>query len=293
MTTPLLLPALSLARHGLRVLPLVAGAKAPLSAHGCSEATTDERTIRAWWGRWPDAGIGVVPGPRFWVLDVDAHPPRVTERKRRGRELIDGFEALRRAEAAGYVLPPTREARTPSGGRHLWWIASEPMGPTRYAALRGALAGLDVRGVDSYVVAPPTVTDAGAYAWTDRRLPVAAPAWLVKLVRNLDRAPIPPPRPLPAGAVADDGKRKWAAAVLEGCCRRIRATTTGRHAEWYAQAVLAGGIVGAGLLDGETAREALEAAAKETVQGRRHEIRRTIHDGLTAGMARPVWPEER
>ena len=292
--------ALTYASSGLAVLPLVPGQKVPLNRHGCSEATTDRDVIWAWWEKCPEAGIGLVPGPAFWVLDVDTHPPTVTEAKRRGRELIDGFEALKRIEATGHTLPPTREARTPSGGRHLWWRCPPgiEMRPSQRAVMRGALAGLDVRGVDSYVVAPPTETaegpktTAGVYRWTDTRRAVEAPSWLLRLMLREDEAPVRAPvRPLSSGMERDAGKRRWAEAVLDGCCKRIAAASSARHATWYAQAVMAGGVLWG--VDYERARVALEEAAQATVKGRRGEIRRTIRDGLQAGQARPVWPEER
>lgn len=287
--------ALAYAASGLAVLPLVPGEKRPLNAHGCSEATTDESTIWTWWKRCPDAGIGLVPGPVFWVLDVDSHPPSVTESKRRGRELIDGIEALRRIAAVGvdWRLPPTRTASTPSGGLHLWWRCPPGvvMRPSQRAIMRGALAGLDVRGVDSYVVAPPTATTAGVYRWTDPRRAGEAPTWLVRLMLREDAAPEKAPaRPLPSGMERDARKRRWAEAVLDGCCQRIAAASSSRHATWHAQAVTAGGVLWG--VDYERARQALEAAACGTVKGRRGEIRRTIHDGLQAGQARPLWPEE-
>lgn len=292
--------ALAYASQGLAVLPLVPGGKTPLNAHGCSEASTDEATIWAWWERCPEAGIGLVPGPRFWVLDVDTHPPVVTESKRRGRELIDGFEAIRRMAAAGYEIPPTRTATTPKGGLHLWWRCPPgiEMRPSQRAVMRGALAGLDVRGVASYVVAPPTRTVEGpktvdgVYRWTDTRKAVEAPTWLLRLMLREDEAPVKAPvRPPPSGMEQDARKRRWAEAVLEGCCARIASASSARHATWYAQAVMAGGVLWG--VDYERARTALEEAARGTVKGRRAEIRRTVADGLEAGRARPVWPEER
>lgn len=290
--------ALAYAARGIGVFPLAPGLKIPRKGSaGCNDATTDADAIWAWWQREPEAGIGLVPGPRFWVLDVDRKPPKVNESKRNGRELIDGFEALRRGEAAGYTLPPTRTATTPSGGLHLWWRCGpgleQGMGPSRYAILRGALAGLDVRGVASYVVAPPTVTVDGAYRWTDSRAPVEAPTWLVRLMlrREEEREPEAPARAVPSGYEQDARKRRWAEAVLDGCCRRISAASTGRHDTWYAQALTAGGVLWG--VDYERARTALEAAAQSTVKGRRGEIRRTIADGLEAGRARPLLPEER
>ena len=46
--------------------------KHPLTAHGFADATRDEKQIRAWWKRWPDANIGIPTGAiSFIVLDVD------------------------------------------------------------------------------------------------------------------------------------------------------------------------------------------------------------------------------
>ncbi|HET6497059.1 MAG TPA: bifunctional DNA primase/polymerase, partial [Thermoleophilia bacterium] len=53
--------ALDFAARGLPVFPCKAD-KAPLTAHGYKDATTNENTIRAWWGRRPDAEIGVATG---------------------------------------------------------------------------------------------------------------------------------------------------------------------------------------------------------------------------------------
>jgi len=288
-----LLPhALYYASRGLRVLPLEPGAKVPLrGTRGCTGATTNERRIRSWWRQCPKAGIGIVPGPRLWVLDVDAKPPQVDDRKRKGRELIDGHEALRRLEEHDYRLPVTLTAKTPGGGLHFWFTGGEGMRPSKYAIMRGALAGLDVRGEDSYVVAPPTKTTAGEYAWILRVKLQPAPPWLLTLLARKDEREAEPVKPLPTGISEDERARRWGEVVVRNAAERVAQTAAGRHDTWFREALLVGGVVGAGLHDGERARTMLEQAAQGTVKGRRAEIRRTIDQGMHAGSARPVFPE--
>src|SRR5262245_9841604 len=45
--------------------------KPPLTSNGCLDATTDEKQIREWWKKWPEANVAVRTGIEFWALDVD------------------------------------------------------------------------------------------------------------------------------------------------------------------------------------------------------------------------------
>ena len=93
--------ALSYARKGWQVLPLHSirpdggctcgnpgcgsPGKHPRTQHGVKDATTDEKLIRTWWSRWPDANVGVATGPAsgiWWSFDVD---PRHDGRRIPGR----------------------------------------------------------------------------------------------------------------------------------------------------------------------------------------------------------------
>src|SRR5439155_25092554 len=51
--------------------------KRPLIENGFHAAIIDSAQIRDWWGRWPNALIGVPTGPvsGFVVLDVDVKRP--------------------------------------------------------------------------------------------------------------------------------------------------------------------------------------------------------------------------
>lgn len=111
------------------------------------------------WATWgedhPSAGVGIVCGPASGVVVID----------------VDRLEALDEIAAAGIVLPATRTAQSPRGGKHLFYRlpAGPPMGNHT-----GALpAGVDVRGEGGQVVAYPASAD-----------PIAEmPAALVEMIR--------------------------------------------------------------------------------------------------------------
>jgi len=145
----LLAAALTLAEHGILVFPVKPRSKVPATVDGFKSATVNLDQVRAWWGRWPDANIGVPMGALsgFVVLDVDA---------RHGG--LASFEKLRDR----HRLPKTAQVLTGSGGFHYWYRYT---GELRNSA--GLLGdGLDVRGDGGYVIAPPSVHESGnPYKW--------------------------------------------------------------------------------------------------------------------------------
>jgi hypothetical protein len=150
------------------VFPCEPGGKAPLTYNGFWDATTDARRIRAWWGRWPDANVGVPTGRRSGLLVLDVDP-------RDG-----GAEGLAELEVAGGPLPETAKARTGGGGTHVFF--AYPVGEEVRSSAGRLGPGLDVRGEGGYVVVPPSRT-LSAYEWLDR-LPLADPAWLLGRLRE-------------------------------------------------------------------------------------------------------------
>jgi hypothetical protein len=55
--------ALSYAALGWRVAPIKPGFKFPKGLDNWQErATTDDATIRKWWGKYPDYGVSIVAG---------------------------------------------------------------------------------------------------------------------------------------------------------------------------------------------------------------------------------------
>lgn len=145
--------ALSYVGMGLAVIPLRPRGKEPMTAHGLNDWTDDPESVRAVWGRYPDANVGIVcgaPSGGLVVLDLDSHEG--------GPE---GYETLRAWERANGELPETASAVTGSGGVHLLFRAAGEVRPSVNAAL-----AVDVRGDGSYIVAPPSVHPNGRrYEW--------------------------------------------------------------------------------------------------------------------------------
>ena len=147
--------------------------KHPRTLNGVKDASTNPDIIRHWWGRWPNANIGIATGEPsgFFVLDVDGE---------------EGATSLRELEERYGTLPDTVESLTGGGGRHI--LFKHPGHPVKNKV---ALAyGLDVRGDGGYIVAPPSRHISGArYKWEasshPNDLPMAeAPAWLIDMVAN-------------------------------------------------------------------------------------------------------------
>src|SRR5215212_9797355 len=101
--------ALEYAAAGWEVFPgwwAVPRAKSPITKHGHLEATTDPDQIKAWWGRWPIAMIGVRVPDSCIVLDVDP---------RNGGDLAE-LETL-----TGPLPTLTVWSGRNDGGRHLYF----------------------------------------------------------------------------------------------------------------------------------------------------------------------------
>lgn len=174
--------ALGYAARGLRILPLHAPdddghcscsqpsctsiAKHPRTPHGVTDASSAERQIREWWRRWPDANIAIATGAGLAVLDID---PR-----NGGDDTLAAYVAI---DDDGQE-PVTAEVATGGNGRHLYFRA-----PARLAC-RVVGAGLDLKGVGGYVVAPPSRHATGRYyCWLPQRtlgdVPLGdVPEWL-------------------------------------------------------------------------------------------------------------------
>lgn len=134
--------ATAYARAGVPIFPCVRGEKRPLTGHGFHDATTDLRTVEAWWYRWPRANIGIATGQRYDVIDIDV------------RSNGSGFPAINRAQRAGLVRGWATIVATPSGGRHIYYPAD---GSNPQACWSLGELHLDFRGVGGYVVAPPSM----------------------------------------------------------------------------------------------------------------------------------------
>jgi len=158
--------------------------------NGFKDATTDPTQIRAWWRRWPGAGIGIAtgaPGPD--VLDVD---------RRSGG---DGFAAFNRLKRVGMLAGAGALVRTRSGGLHAYFTG------TGQRCGRLPAHHLDFKAAGGYVLAPPSRVHGKPYELLDHRPAGARLDWAA--VRSL----LDPPRPAPARRRGGGGTARLAAWV--------------------------------------------------------------------------------
>ena len=153
-------------------------------------ASADE--IERWFKQWPDANVGVVTGRISGIIVVDV------DVRHGGPDSVDEFEA------AHGPLPPTVEAASGGGGRHLYYAH-----PGTTMANRVAIRpGIDVRSDGGCIVAPPSLHPSGRrYAWVDGHSP-----------DELSLAPLPAHLFERAGAqhTDDHSRLHWRRLIREG-----------------------------------------------------------------------------
>lgn len=267
--------ALSYAARGWPVFPCNPNsdpdkAKRPLNARakdangkpidgtgGVSAATTDERTIRDWWGQWPNALIGVALGKKtgLWVVDYDP----------REGESVDSV--AQRFTALVGSLPLGPKSLTQSGGWHIWFKMPVGEDVPKNSVGRGEHKYIDWRAEGGYVCLPPSVMSNGnKYEWIISPDAVAfpdAPAELLDLV--FKRGKFAPPKrevaPKRTGPVPDSAIRKYCEAALSRAVENIRGMPPGtRNSGLNSVALGIGHLIGEGRLDMDEADFALRTA---------------------------------
>lgn len=217
---PLLESALRYARFGWAIFPVYeprdgrcscgrecpSPAKHPRTPNGLLDATRNEAKIREWWGRWPEANIGISTGPsQLVVIDVD---PR-----------HGGDESFRILIQRNSALD-TAQVLTGGGGEQYYLRATVDVA-SRSLAFGKDYPGIDIRGLGGYVVAPPSRhISGGTYEWeaSSPRKFSDVPSWCAELLKHVERSPIP-------GADNDAtiiaGERNEALARFAGRLRRL------------------------------------------------------------------------
>lgn len=202
--------ALAYAAYGMAVLPVAPHGKNPLTAHGVKDATRAVEKIINWWTEFPTANVGVATGSisKFWVLDVDGE---------------DGEASLVSLEQQYGPLPSTVEVIT-ANGRHLYF---EMAPKSTLANSVKKIAGIDVRGDNGYVIAPPSVHKTGKrYAWSvDCGETISStPKWLLDIiqqsVKKSETTPVSEWRDLVKGVT--EGERNSSIARIAGKLLRSR-----------------------------------------------------------------------
>ena len=201
--------ALNYAARGWPVFPLKPGDKAPLTARGFKDASTNPETIHVWWYNNLTAEIGVVTGQPSGLLVVDIDPrnggdasleqlpelPKTYSVSTGGGGLhlyyqlpcADCGDSVENHPREGLVRFEWAETARPSG---FWYWRPEVTLEGPSLLLRDhqfvqpkfpkTLAeGIDLKADGGYVVAPPSVHASGRkYEWLNIREVAPAPAWL-------------------------------------------------------------------------------------------------------------------
>ena len=204
-------------------------AKHPIPMNGVKAATNDVTVIKQWWQKQPSANIGIATGHGLLVVDIDP---------RHGGSL----EQL----AKRFSLPDTAMVRTGSAGWHLYFAFS---GDLKNSASKLG-EGIDTRGTNGYVVAPPSLHATGNYyAWANQLPPTPLPQSLldalssptkpkpypsvqpVLLTQTMDTPPPLAPvtnatqlLPLAKSSAIPEGKRNSALLSMAGALRNQGAT---------------------------------------------------------------------
>ncbi|MGY1499809.1 bifunctional DNA primase/polymerase [Streptomyces sp. QTS52] len=289
MNRHLLYAALDAAERGWAVLPLRPGDKRP-ALHGedvcpgigdCAgghrkweeRATIDPDRIRRAWGDLP-FNVGIATGPSgLLVVDLDMPKRKCSTDTPNG---VTTFTAL--CERAGHAVPTTRTVRTAGGGVHLYFAA--PPG-ARLGNTAGRLGKrIDTRGWGGYVVAPGSITSAGAYAIVNDAPPAPLPDWLCAplTIRQSSRALTAAPSAVRAS--------RYAAAGLNAETASVRTAPEGeRNATLLRAARALGRFIASGDLPREQVEEALQWAGEQAGLSPRS-CEATIRSGLNWSIAR-------
>jgi hypothetical protein len=230
-------------------------------------ATIDPGQIAAWWSqhRRPDALIGLRTGMLggVWALDIDT-------------KNADGITELKKLEAKFGPLPETYTVKTPSGGYHYYFKL--PDGIVIKNSASKIAPGIDVRGENGYVIAPPSMmADGRKYEAVDNGFTPAdaafAPSWLIVLVTSS----------APRKTFEEIATRGWAHRYLARECEKVaKAEEGGRNEMLNKAAFSAGMLVGQEQLARDAAFNTLFTAAKKSGLAE-EEARKTINSGLDAG----------
>ena len=265
--------AIAYARRGTAVFPLQPRGKEPATASGVKQATTETTVIDNWWSAGPDLNIGIATGSRsgVFVLDIDDEA---------------GEQSLRELERTNGDLPGSVESIT-GKGRHIFFRLRDGV-PIRNSA--GKLgAGLDVRGDEGYVVAPPSIHPSGKqYEWSvDCAAEFAdAPSWLLDLVVKKSA-----PTNGTAISLQVEGAGPYVQAALENETAAVINAPAGQRNHTLNRAAFSlGQFVGSGLLDREHVEAALwsVSVANGLVGDDGEEAtRNTMRSGIEAGMLEP------
>lgn len=146
--------------------------KSPLTENGFYDATIDQKIINNWWGKYPDALIGIpIKSLGALLVDVDNHPG--------GPNGGEAWQKLLNDYASGEVPNFGFGQITPRKGLHMLFNRPEDL------HIPGSLVdGIDLK-VNGYLCTGEGYDILGGHNW-DNKLP-NPPEWLLMLIEQKNR----------------------------------------------------------------------------------------------------------
>jgi hypothetical protein len=190
-------------------------------------ATSDPEQAARWWRPpepgvilpvdWrPWANIGFLTGERRFVTDIDTDAGKAGERSL--AQLIE--------QGGGEPMPPTLTYQTGGGGRQ--YVLLVPEGIEVRSSASKIASGIDIKGLRSYGILPPSRSGKGPYLMLDDRSPDVPPTgWLDGWLREQHRHRTEHIRSLPAGdprQIPADGLTRRAHAYISAALADATAT---------------------------------------------------------------------
>lgn len=248
--------ALAYVRMGWAVFPQKRD-KSPYTAHGFKDATSDTAAIDDWWGRWPDANIGIALQPSgLFLFDVDCKRPET-----------NGLDTLARLIERHGDMPVTPTARSGAYAAGRGWHFLFRAFPNAANTDGQVGVGIETKVRGCVTVAPSLHASGQIYEWTHRPsvTPVAdAPAWLADWFDERERT-AEEARARFRNAPKLDVSKIPEAYVQRAVAGEIQAVSTagqgGRVTQLYRSSCRLGNFVGAGLLSEAQAWSAMQSAA--------------------------------
>jgi len=266
--------ALALANAGRFVFPVHPNTKAPLVAGGFKSATTDFDQLQDWWERFPDANIGLATRPsRLLVIDID---------RKNG---VDGMFGLAKVTLK-YKRDPfryAREARTPSGGHHLYFNDPGGVSPSQGKFGKHNCPGVDIRAGESCITVPPSA----GYEWANKHPVGDLPDELIEPLQwqpddtfSLSRAPW-----LASNERTTSQSVAYSMATLRHARGRVASAGPGqRNAQLFKEAATLGEFIRSGSLGMQQVVDELLGACDENglLKEGKKSCLKTIESGLKA-----------
>ena len=265
--------ALTHAKNGFYVIPLVENSKRPLISDWQNRATTNPLQIDSWWTEHPNANIGIAcEVSNLIVIDLDTSKGAVPPNSWKEFGVKNGEDVFREIckKAGDAQLFETYSVKTPSGGKHLYFY-DQNIAIKQGTEVNGWWR-VDTRSKGGYIVAEGSRLINSANGVTDHYRSIGNhsvvlnfPTWLRdELSSKPIRESVIASSSNSASSVSSDPKfsLEFAEQVLSERCTLIRNTPEGRRNQSLIKhATYIGKIIGMGSLDERKASESLLEAA--------------------------------